>query len=230
MSVRINPSILSADFANMAHDLARIDNADFAHVDVMDNHFVPNLTFGPQMVSRIKETSPVPLDVHLMISDQDRWAPGYAELGADSITLHIEATEDPVATAKRIRDIGARVGLALKPATPFAEVADIAHHFDQILVMTVEPGFGGQSFMHDQLAKVRDVAAFRASTGVSLWIEVDGGVDSHTIALAAEAGADTFVAGSAVYGTDNPAFAVENLRRIARGHTEHKERHEQARD
>ena len=124
----------------MAHDLARIDNADFAHVDVMDNHFVPNLTFGPQMVERIKATSPVPLDVHLMISDQDRWAPGYAELGAESVTLHVEATTDPVSTARRIRDIGSRVGLALKPATPFSAVREIAHHFDQILVMTVEPG------------------------------------------------------------------------------------------
>lgn len=221
MSVRINPSILSADFANMAHDLGLIENADFAHVDVMDNHFVPNLTFGPQMVSRIKATSPVPLDVHLMISDQDRWAPGYAELGAESVTLHVEATADPVATATRIREIGARVGLALKPATPFSAVEEIAHHFDQILVMTVEPGFGGQSFMHDQMAKVRDVAAFRARTGNQFWLQVDGGVDADTIAIAADAGADTFVAGSAVYGTDNPELAVENLRRIAREHSHH---------
>lgn len=212
----------------MAHDLARIENADFAHVDVMDNHFVPNLTFGPQMVQRIKATSPVPLDVHLMISDQDRWAPGYAELGAESVTIHVEATVDPVATAQRIRDIGSRVGLALKPGTPFSNVADIAHHFDQILVMTVEPGFGGQKFMSDQMAKVREVAAFRARTGTALWIQVDGGVDSLTIEAAAEAGADTFVAGSAVYGTDNPALAVENLRRIAREHSHHEERHAEA--
>ena len=219
MTVRINPSILSADFANMAHDLALIDNADFAHVDVMDNNFVPNLTFGPQMVERIKATSPIPLDVHLMIADQDRWAPGYAELGADSVTLHVEATSDPVATASTLRAIGARVGLALKPGTHFSEVHEIAHHFDQILVMTVEPGFGGQKFMADQMQKVREVAAFRASTGTNFWIQVDGGVDTLTIELAAEAGADTFVAGSAVYGTDNPSFAIENLRRIAREHS-----------
>ena len=224
MTVRINPSILSADFANMAHDLARIDNADFAHVDVMDNHFVPNLTFGPQMVERIKSTSPIPLDVHLMIADQDRWAPGYAELGAESVTLHIEATRDPVATAAVIRSIGSRVGLALKPATHFSDVEEIAHHFDQILVMTVEPGFGGQKFMTDQMDKVRAVAAFRATTGTDFWIQVDGGVDALTIELAAEAGADTFVAGSAVYGADNPAFAIENLRRIAREHS-HREEH-----
>jgi ribulose-phosphate 3-epimerase len=199
--------------------LSRIDNADFVHVDVMDNHFVPNLTFGPQMVERIKATSPIPLDVHLMISNQDTWAPGYAEQGAESVTLHVEATSDPVATAQRIRDIGARVGIALKPGTPFEDIVDIAHHFDQILVMTVEPGFGGQAFMESQLNKVREVAAFRASTGTEFWIQVDGGVTEQTIELAAEAGADTFVAGSAVYGTDNASLAVENLRKIARDHS-----------
>ena len=226
MTVRINPSILSADFANMAHDLAKIDNADFVHVDVMDNHFVPNLTFGPQMVERIKATSPIPLDVHLMIADQDRWAPGYAELGAESVTIHVEATRDPVGTATAIRAIGARVGLALKPATPFSDIEEIAIHFDQILVMTVEPGFGGQKFLADQMHKVHEVAAFRAKTGTDFWIQVDGGVDALTLELAAEAGADTFVAGSAVYGTDNPSFAIENLRRIAREHSHHKERNE----
>ena len=225
MTVRINPSILSADFANMESELTRIENADFVHVDVMDNHFVPNLTFGPQMVSRIRATSRIPLDVHLMISDQDRWAPGYAELGAESVTLHIEATSDPVATAARIRSIGSRVGLALKPGTAFSTIEDIAHHFDQILVMTVEPGFGGQAFMDDQMAKVREVAAFRSKNGTDLWIQVDGGVDERTIVFAAEAGADTFVAGSAVYGTDNPAFAIENLRKIARDHQHHEEPH-----
>jgi len=226
MTVRINPSILSADFANMAHDLARIDNADFAHVDVMDNHFVPNLTFGPQMVERIKATSPIPLDVHLMIADQDRWAPGYAELGADSVTLHVEATKDPIATAAVIRSIGARVGLALKPATPFSDIEEIAHHFDQILVMTVEPGFGGQKFMADQMHKVHAASAFRTKTGTDFWLQVDGGIDAATIELAAEAGADTFVAGSAVFGTDNPAFAIENLRKIAREHSHHEESNE----
>jgi ribulose-phosphate 3-epimerase len=228
MTVRINPSILSADFANIADELSRIDNADFVHVDVMDNHFVPNLTFGPQMVSRIKATSPIPLDVHLMIADQDKWAPGYAELGAESVTLHVEATADPEGTARRIHEIGARVGLALKPGTPFSDVVDIAHHFDQILVMTVEPGFGGQAFMDSQVDKIREVAQFRAKTGTDFWIQVDGGVTDETIARAAEAGADTFVAGSAVYGTDNAALAVENLRRIAREHSHREEPHGKA--
>ena len=205
----------------MERDLGHISNSDFAHVDVMDNHFVPNLTFGPQMVSRIKDVSPVPLDVHLMIADNDRWAPGYAELGAESVTFHVEATKDPVAVATRIREIGARAGLALKPGTPFDSVREIASAFDQILVMTVEPGFGGQKFMDDQMEKVRQVAQFRKDTGTSFWIEVDGGVDEDTIAIAAEAGADTFVAGSAVYGRDNPAFAVENLRKMAQAHRHH---------
>lgn len=205
----------------MERDLGHISNADFAHVDVMDNHFVPNLTFGPQMVSRIKAVSPVPLDVHLMITDNDRWAPSYAELGAESVTFHVEACENPVALARRIREIGARAGLALKPGTPFDSIREIAADFDQILVMTVEPGFGGQKFMADQMEKVRQVAQFRKDTGTSFWIEVDGGVDEDTIAIAAEAGADTFVAGSAVYGRDNPAFAVENLRKMAQTHRHH---------
>lgn len=221
MTVRINPSILSADFVNMERDLRLISNADFVHVDVMDNHFVPNLTFGPQMVGRIKDVSSVPLDVHLMIDDNDRWAPGYAELGAESVTFHVESTADPVALAAKLRAIGARAGLALKPGTPFDTVRDIAHHFDQILVMTVEPGFGGQKFMADQMEKVRQVAQFRAETGTAFWIQVDGGVDENTIELAAESGADTFVAGSAVYGRDNPSLAVENLRKIAHTHRHH---------
>ena len=205
----------------MERDLGNITNADFVHVDVMDNNFVPNLTFGPQMVSRIKDVSRVPLDVHLMIQDNDRWAAGYAELGAESVTFHVESTADPVAVAKRLREIGARAGLALKPGTPFDSVRDIAHEFDQILVMTVEPGFGGQPFMNDQLEKVRQVAQFRKDTGTNFWIQVDGGVDENTIELAADAGADTFVAGSAVYGRDNPALAVENLRKLAQTYHHH---------
>ncbi len=221
MTVRINPSILSADFVNMERELGHITNADFVHVDVMDNNFVPNLTFGPQMVSRIGEVSLVPLDVHLMIQDNDRWAAGYAERGAQSVTFHVESTVDPVAVATRIREIGARAGLALKPNTSFESVREIAHAFDQILVMTVEPGFGGQKFMQDQMDKVRAVAQFRKDTGTKFWIQVDGGVDEDTISIAAEAGADTFVAGSAVYGRDNPALAVENLRKLAQTNHHH---------
>ncbi|MCM3696711.1 ribulose-phosphate 3-epimerase [Microbacterium oleivorans] len=213
--VRINPSILAADFVNMQAELARIASADFVHVDVMDNHFVPNLTFGPQMVERIQATSPVPLDVHLMISDADRWAPGYAELGAASVTFHLEAAAEPVALARRLRDIGARAGVAVKPATPVEQLFDVLDEFDQILVMTVEPGFGGQSFMADQMPKLRRLADEARRRGSQVWVQVDGGIGEATIAQAAEAGADTFVAGSAVFGADDPGAAISALRSAA---------------
>ncbi|MBN9195395.1 MAG: ribulose-phosphate 3-epimerase, partial [Microbacterium sp.] len=155
---RINPSILAADFVNMQAELARIATADFVHVDVMDNHFVPNLTFGPQMVERIQATSPVPLDVHLMIEDPERWAPGYAELGAASVTFHLEASADPISLARRLRGIGARAGVAVKPSTPVEGLFEVLDEFDQVLVMTVEPGFGGQSFMPQTMPKLRLLA------------------------------------------------------------------------
>jgi ribulose-phosphate 3-epimerase len=217
--IRINPSILSADFVNMQADLDRIATADFVHVDVMDNHFVPNLTFGPQMVQRIQETSPVPLDVHLMIDDADRWAPGYAELGAASVTFHLEAATDPIALARTLRGIGARAGVAIKPGTPAEGLYDVLDEFDQILVMTVEPGFGGQSFMTSTMPKLSALAAEARRRGSSVWLQVDGGIGESTIAQAAEAGADTFVAGSAVFGADDPARAIEALRNGAARHT-----------
>ncbi|GAA1653834.1 ribulose-phosphate 3-epimerase [Microbacterium flavum] len=215
---RINPSILSADFVNMQTDLQRIANADFVHVDVMDNHFVPNLTFGPQMVERIQATSPVPLDVHLMITDPDRWAPGYAEIGAASVTFHLEAAADPISLARRLRDIGARAGVAVKPATPVEGLFEVLDEFDQILVMTVEPGFGGQSFMSDQMPKLARLQAEARRRGSQVWLQVDGGISASTIAQAAEAGADTFVAGSAVFGAADPAAAIAALREEASAH------------
>ncbi|WP_309664813.1 ribulose-phosphate 3-epimerase [Microbacterium paludicola] len=218
-ALRINPSILAADFVNMQTELGRIRSADFVHVDVMDNHFVPNLTFGPQMVERIQATSPVPLDVHLMISDVDRWGPGYAELGAASVTFHLEAATDPVALARRLRSIGSRAGVAVKPATPVEGLFDVLDEFDQILVMTVEPGFGGQSFMADQMPKLRRLADEARRRGSSVWLQVDGGISESTIAQAAEAGADTFVAGSAVFGAADPDAAIASLRdRAQRAH------------
>ena len=213
---RINPSILAADFANMQAELARIASADFAHVDVMDNHFVPNLTFGPQMVERIQQTSPIPLDVHLMISDPDRWAPGYAELGAASVTFHLEAAGDPVALARRLRSMGARAGVAIKPGTAGEPLYDILDEFDQILVMTVEPGFGGQGFMPETMPKLRALHDEARRRGSDVWLQVDGGISEATIAEAARAGADTFVAGSAVYGADDIEAAVIGLRERAR--------------
>ncbi|KRF31292.1 ribulose-phosphate 3-epimerase [Yonghaparkia sp. Soil809] len=218
MTVRINPSILSADFVNMQRDLERIGTADLVHVDVMDNHFVPNLTFGPQMVQRIQAVSPVPLDVHLMISDADRWAPGYAEIGAFSVTFHAEAATDAVATARAIRARGARAGLAVKPGTPVEGYLDLLPEFDQVLVMTVEPGFGGQSFMGDMMPKLRALKQVVEADGLDVWLQVDGGITVDTIGIAAEAGADTFVAGSSVYGADDVERAIAELRAAAAAH------------
>ncbi|KQR38403.1 MULTISPECIES: ribulose-phosphate 3-epimerase [Microbacterium] len=213
---RINPSILAADFVNMQRDLAKIATADFAHVDVMDNHFVPNLTFGPQMVERIQATSPIPLDVHLMITDPERWAPGYAELGAASVTFHLEAAADPISLARTLRSMGARAGVAIKPDTPAEGLYSVLEEFDQILVMTVEPGFGGQGFMPETMPKLRALADEAKRRGSNVWLQVDGGISDATIEAAASAGADTFVAGSAVYGADDVEAAVTGLRDRAR--------------
>jgi ribulose-phosphate 3-epimerase len=218
MSVRINPSILAADFANLQRELARIPSADFIHVDVMDNHFVPNLTFGLQMVQRLQEVSERPLDVHLMIDNPDRWAPDYAIAGAFSVTFHAEATENPVKLARTLRGHGARAGLAIKPNTPVEPYLDSLLEFDQVLVMTVEPGFGGQSFMASTMPKVRAVRAAIDALGADIWLEVDGGIDAHSIEIARDAGADTFVAGSAVYRSVDPNVQVELLRATAAGH------------
>lgn len=214
---RINPSILSADFVNLQHELERIATADLVHVDVMDNHFVPNLTMGPPIVERIQAVSPIPLDVHLMISDADRWAPGYAELGAYSVTFHAEAAENPVALARKIRDIGARAGIALKPGTDPEPYLELLHEFDQLLIMTVEPGFGGQKFMADMMPKLARVAAAKKQHGLDIWLQVDGGITAETIGMAAEAGADTFVAGSAVFG-GVPEDRIADLRVAAAAH------------
>ncbi|MDH6422592.1 ribulose-phosphate 3-epimerase [Aurantimicrobium minutum] len=220
MSVRINPSILSADFVNMERDLGAIATADLAHVDVMDNHFVPNLTFGPQMVGRIQDVSPIPLDVHLMIENPEKWAPGYAELGAFSVTFHAESTDNPVAVARKLREIGARAGLAVKPGTAIEPYIELLPEFDQILVMTVEPGFGGQSFIPDVMPKLGLLHEARKKSGLDVWLQVDGGITLDTIVVAAEAGADTFVAGSSVYNSSNPEQAILGLRAAA--HSAHK--------
>jgi ribulose-phosphate 3-epimerase len=215
VAVRINPSILSADFVNMQAELARIASADFVHVDVMDNHFVPNLTFGPATVERLQALSGIPLDIHLMIDDPDRWAPGYAELGAFSVTFHAEAAADAVSLARRLREIGARAGVALKPGTAVEPFLELLPEFDQVLVMTVEPGFGGQSFMPEVMPKLQ---ALRAARGdLDLWLQVDGGITLDTIGIAAEAGADTFVAGSSVFRGD-PEENIAALREAAAPH------------
>ena len=218
MSIRISPSILAADFANFESELQRVASADLVHVDVMDNHFVPNLTFGLPMVQRLQQVTPQPLDVHLMLEDPDRWAPGYAEAGAYSVTFHAEATSDPVALARKLRAIGARAGLALKPGTAVEGYLEIASEFDLVLVMTVEPGFGGQSFIASTMPKLGALRELVTRTSLDIWLEVDGGINQETIEIAAAAGADTFVAGSSVFGADNPALAIEALRTAASHH------------
>ena len=214
MSVRISPSILSADFANLERDLGRIADADLVHVDVMDGHFVPNLTLGLPVVQRIQEVSPVPLDVHLMIEDADRWAPRYAETGASSVTFSLEAAADPVATARAIRSSGARASVAVKPGTEVEPLLRTLDEFDMILVMTVEPGFGGQSFLPETMPKLRRAREAVDASGLDVWLEVDGGITVDTIGTAVEAGADVVVAGSAVYGGD-PAERIAALRAAA---------------
>jgi ribulose-phosphate 3-epimerase len=215
--LRISPSILSADFVNLERDLQRIATADLVHVDVMDNHFVPNLTLGLPIVQRIQEVSPVPLDVHLMIEDADRWAPKYAETGAFSVTFPAEAAADPVTLARNIRSAGARASVAVKPGTPIEPWLDLLDEIDMILVMTVEPGFGGQSFLEDTMPKLRTAREAIDASGLDVWLEVDGGINDRTIGTAVENGADTIVAGSAVYAGDGsePRDRIAALRLAA---------------
>lgn len=211
----IHPSILSADFMRLEEELKAIDTADAVHVDVMDNHFVPNLTLGLPVVQGIQRVSPIPLDVHLMIQDADRWAPAYAEAGAASVTFHAEASTAPIRLARTIRSAGARASVALRPATPVEPWLDLLGEVDMMLLMTVEPGFGGQAFLDVILPKIRRAREAIDAQGASVALQIDGGVTTETIVAAAEAGADTFVAGSAVYGADDVAGAIAGLRAAA---------------
>jgi ribulose-phosphate 3-epimerase len=214
--VQIAPSLLAADFARLADEAATVaDVADWLHVDVMDGHFVPNITVGLPVVESLLKHARLPLDCHLMIEDPDRWAPGYAEAGARNVTIHAEAASAPVRTLRAIRAAGARAGLAINPATQVEPYADLVPELDMLLLMTVEPGFGGQHFLDLVLPKIRRAREMIGRRGGSVWLQVDGGVTGETIVRCAEAGADMFVAGSSVFGQDDPAASVRELKKLA---------------
>ena len=209
--IRITPSILNADFANLGSEIERISGtSDLVHLDVMDNVFVPNFTFDFSQASEIISISKLPVDAHLMVADVDLIAPKYAEIGCASVTIHAEATSDIRGTLKAIRSNGARASLALKPKTSLDPYLEFLDDLDMLLIMTVEPGFGGQKFMTDQLSKIEQ--ARKEIGSKAIWLQVDGGISLDTIESAATAGADTFVAGSAVFNSANPAQMVTDLR------------------
>ncbi|HZG93818.1 MAG TPA: ribulose-phosphate 3-epimerase [Mycobacteriales bacterium] len=221
--VHLAPSILSADFARLADEVAQIEDvADLLHIDVMDNHFVPNLTIGPVVVSSLRKHSRLPFDLHLMIEDPDRWAPGYVEAGAHVVTFHVEAAADPVRTARAIRSAGGKAGLALNPRTALAPYTEILSEFDLVLVMTVEAGFGGQPFIDACVPKITEARAAMRAKGLELWLEVDGGINADTAEICAVAGADVFVAGSAVFAADDPAKAGRSIKEAAQRGSAHR--------
>ena len=219
MAHRIHPSILNADLSRLDEEIKRIPSADGIHLDVMDNRFVPNLTFGLPVVESVRRNNPDRfLDIHLMMEEADRWAPGFAEAGCESVTFHLEASQAPIRTARQLRAQGARAGIGLRPQTPVEPLADIITEFDMVLVMTVDPGFGGQTFLDSMLGKIARTRDLVRSTGQEIWIQVDGGVSESTLDRCLDAGADVFVAGSAVFRADDPDAVVRALAEQAHLH------------
>ncbi|RLP12706.1 ribulose-phosphate 3-epimerase [Propionibacterium australiense] len=215
MTMRITPSVLNADLSDLAGTLEKIPSSDAVHVDIMDNHFVPNMTFGLPVVEALRRRTALPMDIHLMVDNPDSYAPQFAEIGCESVTFHVEASGAPIRLARELRRLGARASMALKPATPIEPYADMLGELDQVLLMTVEPGFGGQKFLDLVLPKIRRTRRLVAATGQDIWIQVDGGVSVETIGRCAEAGADVFVAGTAVFRADDPDQMVRQLREQA---------------
>ncbi len=215
--MHVHPSILSADFANLAFDLSSLENADAVHVDVMDNHFVPNLTFGLGVVEALRRNTKLPLDVHLMINDPERWAPAYAEF-AESVTFHLEASKNPEGLARELRALGAKVAIAIKPNTPVSELVQLLPLIDMVLIMTVEPGFGGQSLIPETLQKISQAKAEIKASGLEIALQVDGGVTEENIGQLASLGANVFVAGSAVFKNPDRDAQIRKLRELAEGH------------
>lgn len=216
--MHIHPSILSADYTNFEQELRSISSADAAHVDVMDNHFVPNLTFGLGLVESLLRVSDLPLDVHLMIENPERWAPQYAEAGASSVTFHLEASQDPIWLARELRKLGAKSAIAIKPNTPVADVKELLGEIDMLLIMTVEPGFGGQPLIESTLAKITEAKKEIRAAGLDIAIQVDGGVTENNIAELAQLGANVFVAGSAVFKNPDRNAQISELRALAASH------------
>ncbi len=215
--MHVHPSILSADFANLAFDLSSLENADAVHVDVMDNHFVPNLTFGLGVVEALRRNTKLPLDVHLMINDPEHWAPAYAEF-AESVTFHLEASKNPEGLARELKALGAKVAIAIKPNTPVSELVQLLPLIDMVLIMTVEPGFGGQSLIPETLQKISQAKAEIKASGLEIALQVDGGVTEENIGQLASLGANVFVAGSAVFKNPDRDAQIHKLRELAKGH------------
>lgn len=215
--MKIAPSLLSCDFSQMGKEIERMDKAgaDYMHLDVMDGHFVPNITFGAPVIKTVRKFTNKPFDVHLMISEPLKYIDDFADAGADIITFHVECDSDINATIDKIKSRGVKAGLVIKPKTPASAVFEYLDRIDMVLVMTVEPGFGGQSFMEDMLPKVLQIKAECKSRGIDMPVEVDGGIGEQTISKAAAAGVDICVAGTAVFKAENAEAAISRLRELS---------------